>query len=154
MLFDITALQGLAMLSSLAGPSTLGTARPAAQDAVVRSGEFSRIDRHHWAAGTAEIRRTEEGNLILTFSDSFEASPGPDLRVVLSTHASPRTGGDLGDYIELQLLTVSEGAQTFAIPAGVDPKAVGSVVIYCKRYDVLFSVASLTSPGGNSDTSS
>ena len=123
------------------------TVPAAAQDTVYRVGEFNQIDANHWAQGRVAIFRTAEDALVLAFAEEFAAADGPDLYVVLSTHEAPRRGRDLGDYVELKSLEKTSGAQVFVIPESVDPTTVGSVVIYCKQFDVLFSVASLSTPG-------
>ncbi|MEE9206914.1 MAG: DM13 domain-containing protein [Gemmatimonadota bacterium] len=116
-----------------------------AQDTVsLRAGEFSRVDRSHWASGTATvIQMAETESLSVVFESAFKVAAGPDLRVVLSQNPDPKRGRDLGKYTELGLLTTTEGSQTYEIPAGVSAESIGSVVIYCKKYDVIFSTATL-----------
>ena len=117
-----------------------------AQDTVLSAGEFNRIDRSHWARGSAEIVRTQNGHIV-RLGTGFEANPGPDLRIVLSTAANPQNADQLGDYVELGLLESTSGAQSYSVPDDVDLSTVGSVVVYCKRFSVIFSVAELTTDG-------
>lgn len=136
------------MLAVLGGGPISPAAPAVAQDTVYRIGQFNTIDQQHWANGRVAIFRTNEGALVLAFAEEFSAADGPDLYVVLSADPTPRNAGDLGDYIELNPLEKTSGAQVFIIPETVDPTTVRSVVIYCKRFRVLFSVASLrVSPG-------
>lgn len=116
------------------------------QDTIIRVGQFNRFDPAHWAKGRVAIFSTEEGALVLAFAEEFEAADGPDLYVVLSAHPAPRRGSDLGEYLELKPLEKTSGAQVFVLPQQLDPTTVGSVAIYCKRFNVIFSVASLTAP--------
>ena len=147
---NVGAAPMLALLSGLSVGLPVGSGRAAAvvtkQDTVVSSGQFGRIDRSHWARGTATVYHTSAGDLVLQFADAFESARGPDLRVVLSSHANPRRGRDLGEFIELDRLKQASGAQSYAIPADVDVGAVRTVVIYCKRFDVIFSTARMAPP--------
>lgn len=66
----------------------------------------------------------------------FSVSSGPDLKVYLSTSASPDTFINLG--------AVGNGSsQTFLIPDGVDLKLYNHVLIYCQQYSHLFASATL-----------
>lgn len=46
-------------------------------------------------------------------------------------------------YIELALLTATQGNQNYALPADLDLGAYKSVVIYCQAFHVVFSTATL-----------
>ena len=60
-------------------------------------------------------------------------------------HPNPEGGSDIheGDYIDLGKIKGNIGNQNYPLPAGVDPSMFNSVVIYCKPFHVVFSVASL-----------
>ena len=51
--------------------------------------------------------------------------------------------GDLhgDDYVEIGKLKGNVGDQNYELPDDLDPAAYGSVVIYCKPFQVVFSVA-------------
>jgi hypothetical protein len=59
--------------------------------------------------------------------------------------AGIRTSGDLKDtmFVDLGRLRSFEGSQKYEIPAGLDLKAYGSVVIWCEQFSVLISPADL-----------
>ncbi|MEN8144107.1 MAG: DM13 domain-containing protein [Gemmatimonadota bacterium] len=115
-----------------------------AQENSISAGEFRRLDAAHWASGTASVVETgDSGGISVLFESGFKAAPGPDLRVVLSKNPNPASGKDLGEYTELGLLSATEGSQSYEIPAGVSLESLGSVVIYCKAYDIIFSTATL-----------
>lgn len=109
----------------------------------VASGEFEDADDVHQGSGTATIYTLEDGSKILRFED-FEVTNGPDLRVLLASAEKPTTSDELGDYIELAGLKGNIGAQNYEIPADVDLSLYSSVVIYCKPFHVVFSVATLS----------
>ncbi len=109
----------------------------------VASGEFENADDFHQGSGTATIYTLEDGSRILRFED-FEVTNGPDLRVLLASAEKPTTSDELGDYIELAGLKGNIGAQNYEIPADVDLSLYSSVVIYCKPFHVVFSLATLS----------
>ena len=127
-----------------------------AQETVpLSAGEFNRVDRSHWASGTATVVQTAHSDgLSVIFEDGFKSAAGPDLRVVLSPNANPKRGKDLGEYTELGLLRETAGAQSYEIPADVSADAIGSVVIYCKKFDFIFSIATLSPTESSEDMGS
>ena len=65
--------------------------------------------------------------------------------MILSPHPSPAGSSDVTapGYVELGKLKGNAGNQNYPIEAGVDVGALNSVVIYCKPFRVVFSVAEL-----------
>lgn len=106
-------------------------------------GEFQDADELHQGSGTATIYQLEDGSRVLRL-ESFEVTNGPDLRVLLASGASPTNSDELGEYVELAGLKGNIGDQNYEIPDDVDPSLYSSVVIYCKPFHVVFSVASLS----------
>ena len=111
----------------------------------VKIGTFRDGDSRHHGSGRATIYRLEDGSHILRLED-FRVTNGPDLRVYLSSHPDPENPRDVKDqgYLELGKLKGNRGNQNYEIPAGVDINGQQSVVIYCKPFSVVFSVASLS----------
>jgi hypothetical protein len=107
------------------------------------SGSFGEVDRVHRGAGTATVYRVG-ADLVLRL-DPFEVTNGPDLYVYLSGHPTPRTSQQLheGAALEVARLKGNIGAQNYSLPAGIDLEAYRSVVIYCRRFSVVFSTAEL-----------
>ncbi len=119
---------------------------PAMSAAMVLSmGNFRDADSFHKGSGTATVYQLEDGSHVLRFED-FRVTNGPDLRVLLSKAADVSDKGEFQqyDYVELDRLKGNIGNQNYVIPADLDISAYGSVVIYCKPFHVLFSVAPLT----------
>ncbi len=110
----------------------------------IKSGNFRDADSFHLGSGRASIYRLEDGSQVLRLED-FRVTNGPDLRVLLASHPDPSTRADLNaqGYIELGKLKGNIGNQNYDIPASVDVMAQMSVVIYCKPFHVVFSVAPL-----------
>lgn len=128
-----------------AGPARPAYNEPAPIDLnTLSSGHFTRIDRGHWAKGTATLSLGPIGTRVLRLEESFEAALGPDLYVVLSPHERPLNARDLGAYVQLGKLRSPVGGQNYVIPAELDLSHYKSVVIYCASFQVIFSTAPLT----------
>lgn len=119
-------------------PDALATAR------AVKSGAFRDADPFHKGSGQATIYRLPDGASSLRLED-FRVTNGPALHVLLARHPDPRSRADLSDpgSIDLGPLKGNIGNQNYSVPTGIDVAAHGSVVIYCKPFHVIFSVASL-----------
>lgn len=112
------------------------------EPAVILSGTFRNADSFHMGSGDVKIYELSGGGSIVRF-ENFRVTNGPDLRVILSETSDPKDSGDLGDYVEIGRLKGNIGDQNYDFPEGLDPHDYGSVVIYCKPFHVVFSVASL-----------
>ena len=122
---------------------------PAGGPVAIASGQFRDVDSFHRGQGTATIYRNADGSHLLRFED-FSVTNGPDLRVLLAAASDPQSRQELqdGGYVELAELKGNIGSQNYAIPATVDPAAQGgSVIIYCRPFQVIFSVAPLRPAG-------
>ena len=115
-----------------------------AEPAALRRGSFRDVDRLHRGSGSATVYRLADGAHVLRLQN-LEVTNGPDLRVLLASHPDPRSRNDLdgGGYVELAPLKGNVGNQNYAIPADLDVTSYKSVVIYCRPFHVLFSVAPL-----------
>ena len=111
----------------------------------LKQGEFTDADRFHQGSGQATIYQLPDGSHVLRL-ENLDVTNGPDLRVILSTSQSPESSADVKaqGYIELDKLKGNKGNQNYPIPAGFDVGPIQSVVIYCKPFRVIFSVASLS----------
>lgn len=114
-----------------------------AANVVLKSGNFRDGDSFHKGEGSATIYKLADGTQVLRFED-FKVTNGPDLRVLLVNHPNPEGRGDLDSgYEELAKLKGNIGNQNYTIPNSIDVDQYGSIVIYCKPFHVVFSVASL-----------
>ncbi len=113
----------------------------------IKTGAFRDADSFHKGSGRATIYRLEDGSQVLRLED-FRVTNGPDLRVLLAVHPDPASRDELTSrgYVELAKLKGNVGNQNYEIPESVDVSAQMSVVIYCRPFHVIFSVAPLEEP--------
>ena len=112
---------------------------------LLAQGSFVRLDPLHWAQGNAIIYALADDSTVLRL-ENFRAANGPDLRVMLSANPAPRNPVSLNEgglALDLGRLKGNVGNQNYGIPAGIDPRLYNSVVIYCRRFNVVFSTATL-----------
>ncbi|MDP6453535.1 MAG: DM13 domain-containing protein [SAR202 cluster bacterium] len=137
-----TIMSGIAKMDAPAESESAGAMAGAE---VTRSGEFTDADRFHKGSGDGTIYTLSDGSTLLRLED-FRVTNGPDLRVILSPNPNPQNSSEVLEdgYIEVGKLKGNIGNQNYPLPAGIDPLTFNSVVIYCKPFKVVFSVASLS----------
>ncbi|MDQ6858405.1 MAG: DM13 domain-containing protein [Chloroflexota bacterium] len=109
---------------------------PAESGAVtVRSGELVKISIADYGTGTVRIVRT--GTTQALRFESVDIAGAPDVYVYLSD----KTDGTPGSFIDLGRLKATNGTFSYAIPAGVDPAAIRSVVLWCRQFSVTITYA-------------
>lgn len=135
----------MATMAKMDSPAEEAMPAEMAESAVVKTGQFRDADRFHKGSGTASIYRLADGSHVLRL-ESFSVTNGPALVVMLTPHPDPGSSADIHQpgYVELAKLKGNKGNQNYPLPDGVDPATFGSVVIYCKPFKVVFSVASLS----------
>ena len=116
-----------------------------AEATALASGKFRDGDSFHKGSGDVNLYRLPNGDVVLRFED-LDVTNGPDLHVLVSTHPDPKTKGELRDagYSTLGQLKGNRGDQNYEVPSGIDPDSIGSVIIYCMPFHVIFSVAPLS----------
>ncbi len=119
------------------------TATPS-EPVVLAQGQFRGGERDYVAVGTATLYQLPDGSRIVRF-ENFEASNGPDLRVMLVANPNPTGSADKGDFVDLGVLKGNIGNQNYDIPADVDLTQYQSVIIYCRSFSALFGSATLMS---------
>lgn len=110
---------------------------------VVASGMFIHAnprDPIHYGKG----RLTVYQDLVHLGSD-FEVGPGPKFHVYLVPEKDvvPSTNVARTMFVDLGRLRAFKGSQNYPVPAGVDLRKFGSVVIWCEQFGVLISPATL-----------
>lgn len=112
---------------------------------IVSSGALRDADSFHKGSGQATIYALPEGGHVLRLEE-IDITNGPALVVLLSTHADPMSRDELkgNHFIELAKLKGNRGNQNYDLPEGTDASQWKSVVIYCKPFHVIFSVAPLS----------
>jgi hypothetical protein len=116
-------------------PDAPGTSAPAAPEVPVveevARGAFEPGD--HPGTGTAVIL-SDGQQAFVRFEEDFATDNGPDL------YAIAYVGGA---RIELGVLKGNQGAQNYEVPDSIDPAAIESVAVWCKRFDSTFTTAPL-----------
>jgi hypothetical protein len=107
---------------------------------IKKSGDFIEIDVVHKGSGKASYLDSSAGP-VLKF-ENFKVTPGPDLFVYLSKNKNIKESKDLGEFVSLGDLKSSKGDQMYNLPE--DYEDYNSVVIWCRAFGVLFSVAELS----------
>jgi hypothetical protein len=110
----------------------------------VLTAEVMGADAAHEGTGTATVYRLEDGSHVLRFED-FEVTNGPDLHVFLTPVTEVQSDSDVmaDGYLDLGELKGNIGDQNYELPADFDVESIGSVVIYCVPFSVVFATASL-----------
>lgn len=112
---------------------------------LLRLGQFGAMDDNlHTGQGRAAIYDLGGGERVLRLED-FRVTNGPDLYVYLSASADPRRAAELraAPAVNLARLKGNIGNQNYSLPADLDLAPYRTVVIYCKKYDVIISTAPL-----------
>ncbi len=122
-------------------PEMMALAAPVA----LKRGMFRDSDNFHKGEGSATLYELPDGSRVLRFED-FRVTNGPDLRVLLAVHPDPQGRDEVQGpgYVELGKLKGNIGNQNYPLPDGLSPDDYDSVVIYCKPFHVVFSVAPLS----------
>ena len=125
-------------------PVVMAVVAPESGVRAVKQGDFKDADSFHRGSGQAIIYTTPEGGHLLRL-ENLEVTNGPALHVVLSPHEDPTRSNEVlqEGYSDLGDLKGNRGNQNYTIPAAVDLSVIKSVVIYCKPFAVVFSVATL-----------
>jgi hypothetical protein len=111
---------------------------------LLASGNLRDGESFHKGSGVVNIYQLEDSSYLLRL-ENLNVTNGPALHVYLSEHADPMNGNDVNTsgFVDLGDLKGNMGNQNYEIPAGTDLSKIKSVVIYCKTFSVVFSVASL-----------
>ena len=109
----------------------------------VVSGNFIEIDPLHWGKGTATIYQLSDQDRVMRFQD-YSSARGGDVFVYLSRDPEPRTAVEMGvDFLDLGRLKGNVGNQNYILPANLDLSGYRSVVIFCRQFNTVITVANL-----------
>ena len=130
----VTVLVGIPTIrSTTVSEQVVTAASPGAQ--VLGSAAFVPIE--HPGEGTATFVTQEDGTTVVTLT-GFATDPGPDLFVYLTTQDPAAADGEIGEFVDLGRLKGNKGDQQYVIPAGTDLSTYGTVVVWCRAFDVAF----------------
>lgn len=139
----MSATDSMAADTAGAGMSATSPAAVASEPVALSSGQFGEIDVIHKGQGKATLFKLADGKRVLRLED-FSVTNGPDLYVYLSGHPAPRTGEQVHqDGFEVAQLKGNIGNHNYELPDELDLSKFKSVVIYCRRFSVVFSTAEL-----------
>ncbi len=110
---------------------------------VLATGTFIHADPAdpvHYGKGSVAVY----GEAVVLGRD-FEVGPGPAFHVYLVPRAGIARSAELEGqkFVDLGRLRAFKGSQVYDVPAGVDLKTYGSVIIWCEAFGVLISPATL-----------
>lgn len=108
---------------------------------VLDSGKFVTVDADHETTGTVEIVQ-KKNRIYVRLGDDFSTAEGPDLHLLLHKK-NPPIGYDQSDYVSLGRLKSFNGTQVFLVPDGVALDQYVSVVVWCKKFNIIFGTAHL-----------
>ena len=119
----------------------------AASRRVVAEGRFVHAnpdDPIHYGEGGVTVYQD-----LLHLGTDFAVGPGPKFHVYLVPKTDIKDSADVAGtmYVDLGRLKAFKGSQNFPIPAGVELRDFGSVVIWCEQFGVLISPANLEFAG-------
>ena len=106
----------------------------------IASWSFNKLDPIHFADGSIEIIK-EGQNVFLVFSEDFNTPKAPDLYVVLSKNNSENYSETTS--LNIWPLTSNKGKQIYKISTDEFESYNWSVKIWCRAFDVMFSIADL-----------
>jgi peptide methionine sulfoxide reductase msrA/msrB len=91
----------------------------------------------HAATGSVSISKNDNGETIVRLND-FETVNGPDLFVYLATDK------EASDFVSLGKLKSTNGNQNYVVPDNVRIEDYSYVLVWCKRFGVLFNSADIS----------
>lgn len=105
----------------------------------------NKLDPIHWGKGEVSIVVGRQRDAVVYLRDNFEVGPGPRFHVYLVDRAVVRSRSDFlsSRHVDLGRLRAFTGSQVYPVPDGTRLSEFGSVVIWCKEFNVLISPASL-----------
>lgn len=114
---------------------------------LVAKGRFIHADPDdpiHYGAGGVRLHES-----VLHLEADFEVGPGPKFHVYLVPAAEIRRSADVAGamFVDLGRLKAFKGSQNYPLPAGLKLREYRSVVIWCEKFGVLISPASLAFEG-------
>jgi hypothetical protein len=116
---------------------------------IVAVGAFARLDAIRWGQGEATVYLSSNEPPLLRL-DNFSVANGPDLRLAFSPAVQPTTPFDMrqpsetsSGAVEIGSLKGVYGSQNFTLPAGLDVRQFGSLVIYSQSLDMIYTIAPL-----------
>ncbi len=103
----------------------------------VRTGTFASVNNKSGSGGVT-VTQNPDGSSTVTLGENFVVQNGPALYVAFSDSGIVDTNAYIAP------LQSFSGAQTYTVPANIDPAKYNQVMIWCHEFSVAFAVADLT----------
>lgn len=94
----------------------------------------------HETSGTASVYELANGKKVLRF-ENLVSSDGPDVKVVITADKNASTGWEKDTYINLGDSKATHGNVNYDLPENIALEDIGSVVLWCERFNESFGVA-------------
>ncbi|MEM1104646.1 MAG: DM13 domain-containing protein [Pseudomonadota bacterium] len=128
----------LAAFALFAAPSAF------AQDAeTLYAGGWTNV-KQKTSGDWAVVKRGE--SYFIEFGEDFRTRRAPDLKVFLSTEDASTRGNRnaLDNAVFIGELQATRGAQSYELPADVDPADYATILIHCEQYTKFWAASPLT----------
>jgi len=96
----------------------------------------SLLANRHTVSGTVELVKEGDG-YVINFSEDFVFDGAPDPKVALGKDGKYDSG------TLIRLLDSNTGAQSYKVPAGLNPDAYNEIYIWCEKFEVGLAVAAI-----------
>lgn len=107
---------------------------------LLKKGSF--ISLWHTTTGEAHIYELSNGKRILRL-ENLVSSDGPDVKVVITPIKNATEGWEKYDYFKLGSSKATHGNVNYDIPDNIKLEEMGTVVLWCERFNESFGAASL-----------
>ncbi len=114
------------------------------QVGVVRSGDFITVEQNHQTTGKVRVINSN-GKRYLELDSEFNTANGPDVQIILYKGSQVPQKVSEEDYITLAQLKSFDGSQRYEIPNNINPNDFKSVAIWCRKFNVTFGYATISS---------
>lgn len=131
------------ILSALLTLMSFGIASSASAEEVLASGSSWDKVGQRTSGSWAIVER--DGTFYIELGDDFATRGAPDLKIFLSTEdAATRTNRNgLQNTTFVAKLDASSGAQSYPLPAGLDPADFNSLIIYCQAFSKFWAASAI-----------
>ena len=150
-MFKSTVICALS-LGAIASMPSVGAVTPAMQQLITAAqGKAIAFQKAEAPVTGSFTIKQQNGKTLLVFSKDFATNPqAPDLQVVLMPSNTPLKGLKppsyplpVGRFTLVAPLKSAKGPQTYTLPAGVDVKTFGSLLIWCRMANATLAWAPL-----------
>jgi hypothetical protein len=121
--------------------ATPSTAAAPSEPLELARGDFVSLD--HGTSGVARVLELSDGSRIVRL-EGLDTDNGPDLYLYVTSNPADGPEGAFDDeFVNLGRLKGNLGDQNYDLPGDADLGVLGTVVIWCDRFDSAFGAADL-----------